>query len=215
MWDIAGDPERRAARARRGRLQGDPDRGAARSTAQPPTARPPRYLDFLVDLFNRTVEGLEDVEIWIHTCWGNPGAQHCFDPQMSYERVDRHLPEPAEGRRLDDRVEGERPAGCCPRSRPTRDNLPKKVAVGYHQPPPPAGRDARGGRQPTIRTRARAASTPSSCSRPTAASAGRAYRDRSRSTRRRRSRRGRTSCAASSAWSRPPCAPPTRSSRST
>src|SRR5207247_8894423 len=43
-------------------------------------------LDFLVDLFNHTVEGLDDnVEVWVHTCWGNPGAQHCFDPNISYE----------------------------------------------------------------------------------------------------------------------------------
>lgn len=41
-------------------------------------------LDFYVDLFNYTVEGLE-AEIWVHTCWGNPGAQHCFDPSISYE----------------------------------------------------------------------------------------------------------------------------------
>jgi 5-methyltetrahydropteroyltriglutamate--homocysteine methyltransferase len=46
---------------------------------------PPEVLDFLVDLFNHTVEGLDDVEIWIHTCWGNPGAQNCFDPSVSYE----------------------------------------------------------------------------------------------------------------------------------
>ena len=42
-------------------------------------------LDFLVDLFNYTVEGLDEAEIWVHTCWGNPGAQHCFDPAISYE----------------------------------------------------------------------------------------------------------------------------------
>jgi 5-methyltetrahydropteroyltriglutamate--homocysteine methyltransferase len=48
---------------------------------------PPEVLDFLVDLFNHTVEGLDDVEIWIHTCWGNPGAQNCFDPSVSYEPV--------------------------------------------------------------------------------------------------------------------------------
>jgi len=42
-------------------------------------------LDFLVDLFNRHVEGLDEAEIWVHTCWGNPGAQHCFDPSISYE----------------------------------------------------------------------------------------------------------------------------------
>src|SRR4051794_11470861 len=42
-------------------------------------------LDFLVDLYNHQVEGLDDVEIWIHTCWGTPGAQHCFAPSISYE----------------------------------------------------------------------------------------------------------------------------------
>ena len=42
-------------------------------------------LNFYVDLYNHTVEGLDDVEIWLHTCWGNPGAQHCFDPNISYE----------------------------------------------------------------------------------------------------------------------------------
>ena len=42
-------------------------------------------LDFYVDLFNFTVEGLEEAEVWVHTCWGNPGAQHCFDPNISYD----------------------------------------------------------------------------------------------------------------------------------
>ena len=42
-------------------------------------------LDFYVDLFNHTVEGLDDAEIWVHTCWGNPGAQHCFQPSITYE----------------------------------------------------------------------------------------------------------------------------------
>jgi 5-methyltetrahydropteroyltriglutamate--homocysteine methyltransferase len=42
-------------------------------------------LSFYVDLFNHTVEGLDDAELWVHTCWGNPGAQHCFDPNISYE----------------------------------------------------------------------------------------------------------------------------------
>ena len=30
---------------------------------------------FMIDAYNREVEGLEDVEIWIHTCWGNPNMQ--------------------------------------------------------------------------------------------------------------------------------------------
>jgi 5-methyltetrahydropteroyltriglutamate--homocysteine methyltransferase len=32
-------------------------------------------VDFFVDLFNREVEGLDDVEVWVHTCWGNPNMQ--------------------------------------------------------------------------------------------------------------------------------------------
>ncbi|MFZ5832057.1 MAG: cobalamin-independent methionine synthase II family protein [Planctomycetota bacterium] len=30
---------------------------------------------FMVEAYNREVEGLDDVEIWIHTCWGNPNMQ--------------------------------------------------------------------------------------------------------------------------------------------
>jgi 5-methyltetrahydropteroyltriglutamate--homocysteine methyltransferase len=42
-------------------------------------------LDFLVDAWNREVEGLDDVEIWIHTCWGNPNMQRVFD-DTTYSR---------------------------------------------------------------------------------------------------------------------------------
>ena len=39
---------------------------------------------FMVDAFNREVEGLDDIEIWIHTCWGNPNMQRVIDND-SYE----------------------------------------------------------------------------------------------------------------------------------
>jgi 5-methyltetrahydropteroyltriglutamate--homocysteine methyltransferase len=39
---------------------------------------------FMVEAFNREVEGLDDVEIWIHTCWGNPNMQRVMD-DVSYE----------------------------------------------------------------------------------------------------------------------------------
>jgi 5-methyltetrahydropteroyltriglutamate--homocysteine methyltransferase len=32
-------------------------------------------IDFLVDAFNHEVDGLGDVEVWVHTCWGNPNMQ--------------------------------------------------------------------------------------------------------------------------------------------
>jgi 5-methyltetrahydropteroyltriglutamate--homocysteine methyltransferase len=89
----------------------------------------PEYLDFLVDLFNHTVEGLDDCELWIHTCWGNPGAQHCFDPQISYEpSIDIYL----------NRLKGdvwtieskESGHSLLPAFAPYKGNLSKKVAVG-------------------------------------------------------------------------------------
>ena len=90
---------------------------------------PAEVLDFLVDLFNHTVEGIDEAEIWIHTCWGNPGAQHCFDPHISYEpSVDIYL----------NRLKGdvwtieskENDHSLLPAFAPYKGNLPKKVAVG-------------------------------------------------------------------------------------
>ena len=46
---------------------------------------------FMVDAFNREVEGLDDVEIWIHTCWGNPNMQRVME-DTSYARVARAVP---------------------------------------------------------------------------------------------------------------------------
>lgn len=42
------------------------------------------FLDFLVEAFNHEVEGLDDVEVWVHTCWGNPNMQRVQD-DISYE----------------------------------------------------------------------------------------------------------------------------------
>ncbi len=32
-------------------------------------------VDFYTDCLNREIEGLENVEVWVHTCWGNPNMQ--------------------------------------------------------------------------------------------------------------------------------------------
>ena len=34
---------------------------------------------FMVEAYGREVQGLDDVEIWIHTCWGNPNMQRVID----------------------------------------------------------------------------------------------------------------------------------------
>lgn len=35
-------------------------------------------LEFLIEAFNHEVEGLDDVEVWVHTCWGNPNMQKVY-----------------------------------------------------------------------------------------------------------------------------------------
>ena len=55
-----------------------------------------KLLDFLVDCFNREIEGLDDAEVWIHTCWGNP--EHAEGLQRRVVReLRRDLPRAPEG----------------------------------------------------------------------------------------------------------------------
>ena len=90
----------------------------------------PDTLNFLVDLFNRQVEGLDEVEIWIHTCWGNPGAQHCFDPEISYENsIDIYLNRlRGDVWTIESKDSGHRPLALF---EPYKAQLAKKVAVGF------------------------------------------------------------------------------------
>ncbi|HEY1777111.1 MAG TPA: cobalamin-independent methionine synthase II family protein [Solirubrobacteraceae bacterium] len=37
------------------------------------------HVDFLVDVLNREIAGLDDCEVWVHTCWGNPNMQRVGD----------------------------------------------------------------------------------------------------------------------------------------
>ncbi len=48
-------------------------------------------LDFLVDCFNREIEGLDDVEVWIHTCWGNPNMQKVFTDESYANSIEIYL----------------------------------------------------------------------------------------------------------------------------
>ena len=87
-------------------------------------------LDFLVDLFNRHVEGLDDAEVWVHTCWGNPGAQHCFDPDISYANsIDIYLNRlNADVWTIESKDAGHKPLELF---EPYKGQLAKKVAVGF------------------------------------------------------------------------------------
>jgi 5-methyltetrahydropteroyltriglutamate--homocysteine methyltransferase len=48
-------------------------------------------LEFLVDALNHEISGLDDCEVWIHTCWGNPMMQRVFDKTSYRDAVELYL----------------------------------------------------------------------------------------------------------------------------
>lgn len=48
---------------------------------------------FMVEAYNREVEGLDDVEIWIHTCWGNPNMQRVMEDTSYAASLEIYLEE--------------------------------------------------------------------------------------------------------------------------
>ena len=128
IWDMADGDEPRAA----------PARGRRRKVIQieEPTIHftacfhpeEKELLDFMVDAFNHEVEGLDDVELWIHTCWGNPNMQKVYSDESYANSIDIYL----------NRLKGdvwtveatENDLAEIDLFKPYADNLKKKVAVG-------------------------------------------------------------------------------------
>lgn len=48
-------------------------------------------LKFLTEAFNREVQGLDDVELWIHTCWGNPNMQRVIENTSYANSIEIYL----------------------------------------------------------------------------------------------------------------------------
>ena len=48
---------------------------------------------FMLEAFNREVQGLDDIELWIHTCWGNPNMQRVIDNDSYAESLELYLNE--------------------------------------------------------------------------------------------------------------------------
>ena len=46
---------------------------------------------FLIEAFNREVQGLDDCELWIHTCWGNPNMQRVMEDTSYANSFDIYL----------------------------------------------------------------------------------------------------------------------------
>ncbi len=83
----------------------------------------------MVECYNREVQGLDDVEIWIHTCWGNPNMQRVME-DTSYKRVVRALPQRAARRRLDDRDARTATSRDIELFGQYKGKLPKKICIG-------------------------------------------------------------------------------------
>jgi 5-methyltetrahydropteroyltriglutamate--homocysteine methyltransferase len=48
-------------------------------------------IDFLVEAFNHEVEGLGNVEVWVHTCWGNPNMQRAAENPSYTNSIEIYL----------------------------------------------------------------------------------------------------------------------------
>jgi 5-methyltetrahydropteroyltriglutamate--homocysteine methyltransferase len=48
---------------------------------------------FYLQCYNREVQGLDDVEIWIHTCWGNPNMQRVIENDSYAASLDMYMSE--------------------------------------------------------------------------------------------------------------------------
>jgi 5-methyltetrahydropteroyltriglutamate--homocysteine methyltransferase len=85
-------------------------------------------VDFLVDAWNAGLEGLDDVEIWIHTCWGNPNMQRIVQTPSYAASVEIHL----ERMRGDVWTIEAKDSGFADARHfaPWKGRLPKKIAVG-------------------------------------------------------------------------------------
>ncbi|HEY5521093.1 MAG TPA: cobalamin-independent methionine synthase II family protein [Candidatus Limnocylindrales bacterium] len=85
-------------------------------------------LDFIVDAFNHEVDGLDDVELWVHTCWGNPNMQKVYSGESYRNSIEIYL----------ERLKGdvwtveatENNLAEIELFKPYANNLKKKVAVG-------------------------------------------------------------------------------------
>ena len=169
-------------------------------------------LDFMVEVFNHEVEGLDDVELWIHTCWGNPNMQKVYSGESYANSIDMYL----------NRLKGDVWTVEATESNFAEIDLFKPFAGTSRRRwrwassttascRPICPRSWRDGFAAPSRSSRRT----SWCCHRTAGSAARAATGWSPTTRQRPSRRVGTSCSRSWASSRATSRPPTRRSRPT
>lgn len=48
-------------------------------------------INFMIDCLNREIEGLDDCEVWLHTCWGNPNMQRVMENNSYRNSIELYL----------------------------------------------------------------------------------------------------------------------------
>ncbi len=85
-------------------------------------------VQFMVKALNREIEGLDDVEVWLHTCWGNPAMQRVMENNSYRRSIELYLEE-CKGDvwtiEACDSCQGDLPA-----FEPFKDDMKKKIALG-------------------------------------------------------------------------------------
>lgn len=91
---------------------------------------PQEEIDFLVDLFNHEVSGLEEAEVWVHTCWGNPGAQGMDKHTRVYtdHAIETHFRLNIDVLNIESKSLNHEPLRLFGRF---KGNLPMKIAPGF------------------------------------------------------------------------------------
>ena len=85
-------------------------------------------INFMIDALNREIEGLDDVEVWLHTCWGNPNMQRVMENNSYRNAIELYL----------ERCKGDVWTIECkdnqqqdlPLFEPLKHELKKKIAIG-------------------------------------------------------------------------------------
>lgn len=85
-------------------------------------------IKFMVQALNRELEGLEDVEIWLHTCWGNPNMQRVMENNSYRNSIELYLEE-AKGDVWTIETKDNNQQDV-PLFEPLKHDLKKKIAIG-------------------------------------------------------------------------------------
>lgn len=86
------------------------------------------FVDFAVECLNRELQGLDQMEIWVHTCWGNPNMQKVMQNNSYKNSIETYL------ERVNADVwtiECKDNAQCdVPHFEPFKGDMTKKIAIG-------------------------------------------------------------------------------------